>query len=52
MDEIRTVTLDRSAADLDRAAAMLAAGQLVAFATETVYGLGADALGCDKQPER
>ena len=43
MDEIRTVTLDRSAADLDRAAAMLAAGQLVAFATETVYGLGGDA---------
>jgi L-threonylcarbamoyladenylate synthase len=30
--------------DIDRAAAALRAGQLVAFPTETVYGLGADAL--------
>lgn len=30
-------------ADTDRAAAILRAGGLVAFATETVYGLGADA---------
>ncbi|MFV0442621.1 MAG: L-threonylcarbamoyladenylate synthase [Planctomycetaceae bacterium] len=30
--------------DLARAAALLRAGQLVAFATETVYGLGTDAL--------
>ena len=30
-------------AGLDAAAALLAAGQLVAFPTETVYGLGADA---------
>ena len=30
-------------AELDRAAAMLRAGELVAFPTETVYGLGADA---------
>ncbi|MGD9293636.1 MAG: L-threonylcarbamoyladenylate synthase [Roseobacter sp.] len=29
--------------DVDRAAALLAAGELVAFPTETVYGLGADA---------
>lgn len=29
--------------DLDRAVAVLAAGRLVAFPTETVYGLGADA---------
>src|SRR5687767_5950139 len=29
--------------DVDRAAAVLAAGGLVAFPTETVYGLGADA---------
>src|SRR4051812_27181824 len=29
--------------ELDRAAAMLRAGGLVAFPTETVYGLGADA---------
>ncbi len=31
------------AAALDRAAALLRAGELVAFPTETVYGLGADA---------
>ncbi|MEE4300489.1 MAG: L-threonylcarbamoyladenylate synthase [Pseudomonadales bacterium] len=31
-------------ADLDRAAMLLRAGQLVAFPTETVYGLGADGL--------
>ncbi|HEX7968373.1 MAG TPA: L-threonylcarbamoyladenylate synthase, partial [Stellaceae bacterium] len=30
-------------AELDRAAALLRAGKLVAFPTETVYGLGADA---------
>lgn len=34
-------------ADLDRAAAALADGRLVAFATETVYGLGADAANPD-----
>lgn len=33
----------RSAVAIDRAAATLAAGGLVAFPTETVYGLGADA---------
>ncbi|MFN6953744.1 MAG: L-threonylcarbamoyladenylate synthase, partial [Acetobacteraceae bacterium] len=32
-----------TAADLPRAAALLRAGELVAFPTETVYGLGADA---------
>ncbi|MFN9213834.1 MAG: L-threonylcarbamoyladenylate synthase [Gemmatimonadota bacterium] len=32
---------------LDRAAALLRAGQLVAFPTETVYGLGAHALDAD-----
>ncbi len=31
-------------ADIDRAAALIAAGEIVAFATETVYGLGADSL--------
>ena len=31
-------------ADVERAAELLRAGRLVAFATETVYGLGADAL--------
>jgi L-threonylcarbamoyladenylate synthase len=30
-------------ADIDRAAALLRAGELVAFPTETVYGLGGDA---------
>ena len=29
--------------DVSRAAALLRAGELVAFPTETVYGLGADA---------
>ena len=33
----------RSASALDEAARVLAAGELVAFPTETVYGLGADA---------
>ncbi|RYF38646.1 MAG: threonylcarbamoyl-AMP synthase, partial [Comamonadaceae bacterium] len=33
----------RSAADIAQAAQRLAAGELVAFPTETVYGLGADA---------
>ncbi|MEY4001490.1 MAG: Telomere recombination [Pseudomonadota bacterium] len=32
-----------SATELDRAAALLLNGGLVAFPTETVYGLGADA---------
>ena len=31
-------------AELDRAAALLRTGELVAFPTETVYGLGADAI--------
>ena len=33
-----------AAADIEEAAARLAAGRLVAFPTETVYGLGADAV--------
>ena len=33
--------------NLDNAAQLLADGQLVAFPTETVYGLGADALNAD-----
>jgi L-threonylcarbamoyladenylate synthase len=43
MHDMNTVTLSASAADLARAAAFLRAGALVAFPTETVYGLGADA---------
>ncbi len=38
-----TEILNRTDRDIARAAAMLAAGKLVAFGTETVYGLGADA---------
>jgi L-threonylcarbamoyladenylate synthase len=38
-----TERLGASARDLDRARAILRAGGLVAFPTETVYGLGADA---------
>ena len=38
-----TITLTDSPADLARAAGLLRAGGLVAFPTETVYGLGANA---------
>ncbi len=41
--DIATLHLGTQAPDLDRAAACLAAGELVALPTETVYGLGADA---------
>jgi L-threonylcarbamoyladenylate synthase len=41
------VTERLTPADLDRAAALLRAGKLVAFPTETVYGLGADANNDD-----
>jgi L-threonylcarbamoyladenylate synthase len=40
----RTVSLGPSEADLDQAAALLRDGHLVAFPTETVYGLGGNAL--------
>ncbi len=49
----RTVRVDRRASDADlrdalgEAAAALRDGALVAFPTETVYGLGADALSAD-----
>lgn len=36
-----------SPADVERAAKLLREGRLVAFATETVYGLGANALSAD-----
>ncbi len=39
----QTQLLPKDQAGIDRAAALLAAGDLVAFPTETVYGLGADA---------
>lgn len=41
MDKTRLIAPDE--AGLTRAAALIRAGQLVAFPTETVYGLGADA---------
>lgn len=42
---IKTVILRaEDAADVERAAELLRVGRLVAFATETVYGLGANAL--------
>lgn len=41
------MTLRLAPAALDRAAALLRAGELVAFPTETVYGLGADATNDD-----
>lgn len=37
------IRLSANPADLERAASLLRAGKLVAFPTETVYGLGADA---------
>ncbi|MCG7621947.1 L-threonylcarbamoyladenylate synthase [Epibacterium sp. Ofav1-8] len=40
---IKTEALDAAPAGIARAAALLQAGELVAFPTETVYGLGADA---------
>jgi L-threonylcarbamoyladenylate synthase len=43
MNLIDTTTLVPDAAGLARAAALLTRGDLVAFPTETVYGLGADA---------
>jgi len=44
----RTLHLDAAnAADIARAAELLRDGKLVAFATETVYGLGANALSAE-----
>jgi len=42
-DPIDTESLSENATGLTRAAALLSKGALVAFPTETVYGLGADA---------
>lgn len=39
--------LSSEPADIERAAELLRAGRLVAFATETVYGLGASALSAE-----
>lgn len=50
MPATRVLTIDREQPDagvLREAAAVLRAGELVAFATETVYGLGADATNAE-----
>lgn len=47
MPTLRVDPADPSPEALDRAAAVLRDGGLVAFPTETVYGLGADALDAD-----
>src|SRR5579884_3874387 len=47
---MRRVVVDASAPEtsiIDEAAALLRAGRLVAFPTETVYGLGANALDAE-----
>ena len=41
-----------SGADIARAAALITQGALVAFPTETVYGLCADRLGCCERRSR
>ncbi|SLN53581.1 L-threonylcarbamoyladenylate synthase [Pseudooctadecabacter jejudonensis] len=47
MDQVTTRTFAPDAAGLTAAADVLAAGGLVAFPTETVYGLGVDARNSD-----
>lgn len=47
MNHLNTVILKPDPQGLEQAAALLKQGQLVAFATETVYGLGADACNSD-----
>lgn len=45
---VETIHLDAACAgDVNRAAELLRGGKLVAFATETVYGLGANALSAE-----
>ncbi|MGR3617587.1 MAG: L-threonylcarbamoyladenylate synthase [Paracoccaceae bacterium] len=47
MEQDSTIILGTSDADIERAAVILRHGGLVAFATETVYGLGGDARNGD-----
>ncbi|MFI0425220.1 Sua5/YciO/YrdC/YwlC family protein, partial [Spongiactinospora sp. 9N601] len=42
-DSERIARVTATTSDIDKAAGVLRAGGLVAFPTETVYGLGADA---------
>ena len=44
---MQTMLLPPTGENLNKAAALIRDGQLVAFPTETVYGLGADALNAD-----
>ena len=44
---MKTKLLKGTNEDLDTAASIIRAGGLVAFPTETVYGLGADALNAE-----
>ena len=44
---METLILSASASSLGMAADLLRSGQLVAFPTETVYGLGADAMNAE-----
>ena len=44
---MKTLLLTDSADDIRRAAGIIRRGGLVGFPTETVYGLGADALNAD-----
>ena len=50
MPERNTVTLSDSDRGLRAAVGLLRAGELVAFPTETVYGLGADARATAPSP--
>ena len=47
LSTIVTITVEADEQGIARAAAVLRGGGLVAFPTETVYGLGADALNAD-----
>ena len=44
---MKTKILGTTTEEIEQAARILAAGGLVAFPTETVYGLGADALNAE-----
>jgi L-threonylcarbamoyladenylate synthase len=44
---MKTLRLTTSKEDIEKAAKIIRRGGLVAFPTETVYGLGADAMNAD-----
>ena len=47
MNEINTLVLSDDKSGLEKAAEIIKSGGIVAFPTETVYGLGANALSAD-----